>query len=309
MHMTNIFIDGSAGTTGLRIYDRLSTRDDISLISLPENLRKEENARKEAINSADIVFLCLPDDAARQAVTFLNNSNTAIIDTSTAHRVNADWVYGFAELTGKRDAILNSKRIANPGCHASGFIALVTPLIEAGVINQDIALNCFSVTGYSGGGKKMIAEYESESVSPLYKAPRQYGLTQQHKHLKEMQIISGIDTAPAFCPVVADFYSGMEVTVTLFKKDVKANMCNIKEIYKNYYTGKLVHFDEDAEESGFLSAAALSGRDDMQIYVSGNDERILLVARYDNLGKGASGAAIQNMNILMGVEETKGLIY
>ena len=307
--MTNIFIDGSAGTTGLRIYDRLSTRDDISLISLPENLRKDEDARKEAINSADIVFLCLPDDAARQAVTFLNNSNTAIIDTSTAHRVNADWVYGFAELTGKRDAILNSKRIANPGCHASGFIALVTPLIEAGVINRDIALNCFSVTGYSGGGKKMIAEYESESVSPLYKAPRQYGLTQQHKHLKEMQIISGIDTAPAFCPVVADFYSGMEVTVTLFKKDVKANMCNIKEIYKNYYTGKLVHFDEDADESGFLSAAALSGRDDMQIYVSGNDERILLVARYDNLGKGASGAAIQNMNILMGVEETKGLIY
>ncbi|MGN1320593.1 MAG: N-acetyl-gamma-glutamyl-phosphate reductase [Acutalibacteraceae bacterium] len=307
--MTNIFIDGSAGTTGLRIYDRLSTRDDISLISLPENLRKDENARKEAINSADIVFLCLPDDAARQAVTFLNNSNTAIIDTSTAHRVNADWVYGFAELTGKRDAILNSKRIANPGCHASGFIALVTPLIEAGVINRDIALNCFSVTGYSGGGKKMIAEYESESVSPLYKAPRQYGLTQQHKHLKEMQIISGIDTAPAFCPVVADFYSGMEVTVTLFKKDVKVNICNIKEIYKNYYTGKLVHFDEDADESGFLSAAALSGRDDMQIYVSGNDERILLVARYDNLGKGASGAAIQNMNILMGVEETKGLIY
>ena len=307
--MTNIFIDGSAGTTGLRIYERLSTRDDISLISLPENLRKDENARKEAINSADIVFLCLPDNAARQAVTFLNNSNTAIIDTSTAHRVNADWVYGFAELTGKRDAILNSKRIANPGCHASGFIALVTPLIEAGVINRDIALNCFSVTGYSGGGKKMIAEYESESVSPLYKAPRQYGLTQQHKHLKEMQVISGIDTAPAFCPVVADFYSGMEVTVTLFKKDVKANMCNIKEIYKNYYTGKLVHFDEDADESGFLSAAAWSGRDDMQIYVSGNDERILLVARYDNLGKGASGAAIQNMNILMGVEETKGLIY
>ena len=307
--MTNIFIDGSAGTTGLRIYDRLSTRDDISLISLPENLRKDENARKEAINSADIVFLCLPDDAARQAVTFLSNSNTAIIDTSTVHRVNADWVYGFAELTGKRDAILNSKRIANPGCHASGFIALVTPLIEAGVINHDIALNCFSVTGYSGGGKKMIAEYESESVSPFYKAPRQYALTQQHKHLKEMQIISGIDTAPAFCPVVADFYSGMEVTVTLFKKDVKANMCNIKEIYKNYYTGKLVHFDKDADESGFLSAAALSGRDDMQIYVSGNDERILLVARYDNLGKGASGAAIQNMNILMGSEETKGLIY
>ena len=307
--MVNIFIDGSAGTTGLRIYDRLSTRDDISLIKLPEELRKDENARKAAINSAAIVFLCLPDDAARQAVSFVKNENTAVIDTSTAHRVSDGWVYGFPELTGKRQAILKSKRIANPGCHASGFIALIKPLVESGVINRETALNCFSVTGYSGGGKKMIADYETANKSALLKAPRQYGLSQQHKHLKEMQIISGVDIPPAFCPVVADFYSGMEVTVTLFKKDITADVSHIKEIYKNYHTGKLVHFDENADEGGLLSAAAFSGKDDMQISVYGNSERILLTARYDNLGKGASGAAIQNMNILMGVDETTGLIY
>lgn len=307
--MTNVFIDGSAGTTGLRIYDRLSKRDDISLINLPENLRKDDNARAEAINSADIVFLCLPDDAARQAVGFVKNDKTAVIDTSTAHRVDSAWIYGFPELTDKREAITGSKRIANPGCHASGFIALVKPLVEAEVLDQNSALNCFSITGYSGGGKKMIAEYESEDRSFLLKAPRQYGLSQQHKHLKEMQTISGIEAAPAFCPVVADFYSGMEVTVTLFKKDIKANIANLKEIYKNYYTGELVHFEDTADESGFLSAAALSGRDDMQLCVFGNDDRIILTARYDNLGKGASGAAIQNMNILMGVSEETGLIF
>lgn len=307
--MTNVFIDGSAGTTGLRIYDRLSKRDDISLINLPENLRKDDNARAEAINSADIVFLCLPDDAARQAVGFVKNDKTAVIDTSTAHRVDSAWIYGFPELTDKREAITGSKRIANPGCHASGFIALVKPLVEAEVLDQNSALNCFSITGYSGGGKKMIAEYESEDRSFLLKAPRQYGLSQQHKHLKEMQIISGIEAAPAFCPVVADFYSGMEVTVTLFKKDIKANIANLKEIYKNYYTGKLVHFEDTADESGFLSAAALSGRDDMQLCVFGNEDRIILTARYDNLGKGASGAAIQNMNILMGVSEETGLVF
>ena len=307
--MTNIFIDGSAGTTGLRIYDRLSARDDISLIKLPEELRKDDNARAQAINSADIVFLCLPDDAARQAVTFVKNDKTAIIDTSSAHRTNDDWVYGFPELTGIREQVINSKRFANPGCHASGFIALVKPLVEAGVLDANMALSCFSLTGYSGGGKKMIADYESAEKSALLKAPRQYGLTQQHKLLKEMQVITGIETAPAFCPIVADFYSGMEVTVTLFKHDIKANIDDIKAIYKNYYTGKLVHFDDTADEAGFLSAAALSGKDDMQLCVFGNEDRIILVARYDNLGKGASGAAIQNMNILMGVDETTGLIY
>ena len=307
--MINVFIDGSAGTTGLRIYDRLSVRDDISLIKLPENLRKDDDARAEAINAADIVFLCLPDDAARQAVSFVKNDKTAIIDTSTAHRVNDAWVYGFPELTGKREAIAVSKRIANPGCHASGFIALVKPLIETGVLDVNAALSCFSLTGYSGGGKKMIADYESDDKSALLKAPRQYGLTQQHKHLKEMQVLTGVNVAPAFCPVVADFYSGMEVTVTLFKNDIKASVDNIKELYKNYYTGKLVHLDDNADEGGFLSAAALSGRDDMQIAVFGNEDRIILTARYDNLGKGASGAAIQNMNILMGVDETIGLVF
>ena len=307
--MTKVFIDGSAGTTGLRIYDRLSVREDISLIKLPEELRKDDSARADAINSADIVFLCLPDDAARQAVSFANSEKTAIIDTSTAHRTSDGWVYGFPELTGHREAIENSKRIANPGCHASGFIALVKPLIEAGVLGCDTALSCFSLTGYSGGGKKMIAEYEDTNKSALLKAPRQYGLTQQHKHLKEMQALTGVTTSPAFCPIVADFYSGMEVTVPLFAKDVKANINDIKTIYKNYYQGKLVHFDDEADESGFLSAAALSGKDDMQLCVFGNEDRIILTARYDNLGKGASGAAIQNMNILMGVDETTGLIY
>ncbi len=307
--MTNVFIDGSAGTTGLRIYDRLSVREDISLIKLPEDLRKDDSARAEAINSADIVFLCLPDDAARQAVSFVKNDKTAIIDTSTAHRTHGDWVYGFPELTGKREEIINSKRIANPGCHASGFIALVKPLVEAGVLSVKTALSCFSLTGYSGGGKKMIADYEDPNKSALLKAPRQYGLAQQHKHLKEMQVISGVETAPVFCPIVSDFYSGMEVTVTLFKGDVKANIDDIKAIYKKYYAGKLVHFDDSADECGFLSAAALSGKDDMQLCVFGNDDRIVLTARYDNLGKGASGAAIQNMNILMGVDETIGLVF
>ena len=307
--MTKVFIDGSAGTTGLRIYDRLSVREDISLIKLPENLRKDDTARADAINSANIVFLCLPDDVARQAVSFVKNDNTAIIDTSTAHRTNPDWVYGFAELTGKREQIAASKRIANPGCHASGFIALVKPLIEAGVLDVNAALSCFSLTGYSGGGKKMIADYEDPNKSSLLKAPRQYGLTQQHKHLKEMQTLTGIDLAPAFCPIVADFYSGMEVTVPLFVKDIKANINDIKALYKNYYQSALVHFDENADESGFLSAAALSGKDDMQLSVFGNEDRIVLTARYDNLGKGASGAAIQNMNILMGVDETIGLVY
>ncbi len=307
--MKNIFIDGSAGTTGLRIYERLGERDDISLIKLPEELRKDAKARADAINSADIVFLCLPDAAAIEAVSFLKNDKTAIIDTSTAHRVNPDWAYGFPEVGNRYDRIANSKLIANPGCHASGFIALIAPLIENGLISRDTALSCFSLTGYSGGGKQMIADYQSAEKSPLLCAPRQYGLTQQHKHLKEMQAITVLNTAPAFCPIVADFYSGMEVTVTLFKKDIKGSIDNIKETYKNYYTRGLVHFDENSDEKGFLSAAAYSGRDDMQLSVYGNSERITLVARYDNLGKGASGAAVQNMNILMGVDEKTGLIF
>jgi N-acetyl-gamma-glutamyl-phosphate reductase len=306
--MTKVFIDGSAGTTGLRIYDRLANRSDIDLITLSDELRKDTAARKEALNSADIAFLCLPDAAAIEAVSLIENSHTAVIDTSTAHRVNDDWAYGFSELKGYKEKIKNSLRIANPGCHASGFIALVKPLIDEGFLKSDTSLSCFSLTGYSGGGKKMIAEYEDENRSPLLAAPRQYGLTQEHKHLKEMVKISGLDATPAFCPIVAPFYSGMEVSVPLFKKDIKGDNGDIKNIYKSYYKNGLVHFLDNADDGGFLSAAKYSGRDDMLITLSGNDERLILTAIYDNLGKGASGAAIQNMNILLGVKENTGLV-
>ena len=305
--MTKVFIDGSAGTTGLRIYDRLSERKDIELIILDEAVRKDTNARKEALNSSDIAFLCLPDAAAIDTIPLVENPNTAIIDTSTAHRTTDGWTYGFPELHNARERIANSKRIANPGCHASGFVALVQPLIKHGLIDKEIDLTCFSLTGYSGGGKNMIAEYESADASPLLKGPRQYALGQQHKHLKEMKIITGIDNSPIFCPIVADFYSGMEVTVPLFAKDIKGNMDDIKAVYKSCYNSALLHYDEECNENGFLSAAAFSGFDDMQITVKGNDERMILVARFDNLGKGASGSAIQNMNILLGLPETTGL--
>ena len=306
--MKRIFIDGSAGTTGLRIYERLSSRSDLSLIVLPEELRKDTRARQDALNSADIAFLCLPDAAAMDAVALIENEHTAVIDTSTAHRTATGWTYGFPELDGMRDKIAASKRIANPGCHASGFIALVAPLVHEGVIPAEALLSCFSLTGYSGGGKKMIAEYEDAHRDPLLKAPRQYALSQQHKHLKEMKAISGLSAAPAFCPIVADFYSGMEVSVPLFTAEIKGSIPDIREIYRSKYSGPIVKFAEDAGEAGFMSAAAFSGRDGMEISVSGNEERILLTARYDNLGKGASGAAIQNMNILLGLEETTGLI-
>ncbi len=302
-----VFIDGSAGTTGLRIHERLAERKDIELIILPDDIRKEPSARKEAINSADIAFLCLPDAAAKEAVTMIEG-DTAVIDTSTAHRTNADWAYGFPELPGLRSKIANSRRIANPGCHASGFIALVAPLVHANLLSKDAMLTCFSLTGYSGGGKKMIAEYEADGRNPLLDAPRQYGISQSHKHLPEMAVICGLEKAPVFCPIVAPFYSGMEVTVPLFANQLKGTVDDIKNAYRALYTTPLVHFDENADEGGFLSAGALSGYDDMQVSVAGNDERILLTARFDNLGKGASGAAIQNMNILMGVAETEGLL-
>ena len=304
--MTKVFIDGSAGTTGLRIRKRLAARNDIDLISLPEELRKDLDARKQALNSADIVFLCLPDAASIEAVAMIENPSSAVIDTSTAHRTAEGWTYGFPELAGKREEIASSKRIANPGCHASGFIALISPLVKAGIVKKDALLTCVSLTGYSGGGKKMIAEYEDENRNKLFDAPRQYGLTQNHKHLKEMAALCHLTNAPAFCPIVAPFYSGMEVTVPLFAKDINGSAEDICEMYAACYAKGLVRY-ENADEGGFLSAGAFSGKDSMQVSVFGNEERILLVARYDNLGKGASGAAIQNMNILLGVDETTGL--
>ena len=308
--MKKIFIDGKAGTTGLRIFERLGGRDDIQLITLSEDQRKDTEARRGALNSADIAFLCLPDAAAIEAVSLIENPDTVVIDTSTAHRTSPDWTYGFPELSEERaQQIALSKRIAVPGCHASGFIALVYPLVEAGILSPDTALACHSLTGYSGGGKSMIADYNSEARSPLLDAPRQYGLTQQHKHLKEMKAVCGIDQAPLFCPIVADFYSGMEVTVPLYASSLKngTTIADIAEIYRKKYNGPIVSFDEAMAADGFISAAALSGKDSMKVGVMGNDERLMLVALYDNLGKGASGAAVQCLNMVMGNDPTFGL--
>ena len=306
--MTKVFIDGSAGTTGLRIHERLSARDDIELIILPDELRKDLSERKDALSVADVAFLCLPDAAAKEAVELAAKSSVAIIDTSTAHRTDDRFVYGFPEIGDRRKAVASAKRIANPGCHASGFVALVAPLVEAGMLKKDACLSAFSLTGYSGGGKKMIAEYEDENRPALVSAPRQYALPQSHKHLPEMVKVCGIENAPAFCPIVAPFYSGMEVTVPVFAKDLTAGIDDIKAFYTDYYKNGLVHFNDSATEDGFMSASAFSGRDDMEISVHGNADRILLVSRFDNLGKGASGAAIQNMNILLGAPEDKGLV-
>lgn len=305
--MTKVFIDGSAGTTGLRIYERLGERKDLELIILSDDKRKDLSARAEALNSADIAFLCLPDDAAREAVTLIENDKTVVIDTSTAHRTADGWAYGFPELTGQRKIVKNSKRIANPGCHASGFISLVKPLTENGIISSDAIVSAFSLTGYSGGGKKMIADYETDELSEALLAPRSYGLSQTHKHLPEMSKICGLNKLPLFTPIVSSYYSGMEVVITLAKEQINGTLADIKNIYSSYYDGKIVKYCENADESGFLSASKMSGRDDMEISVFGNDDRIMLVSRFDNLGKGASGAAIQNMNIVLGLSDATGL--
>jgi N-acetyl-gamma-glutamyl-phosphate reductase len=304
-----VFIDGSAGTTGLRIYERLGQRDDIQLVTLPDEIRKDADARKQALNSADIAFLCLPDTASIEAVSMLENEHTVIIDTSTAHRTNSNWCYGFPELSAENaERIRTAKRIAVPGCHASGFIALVEPLVSNGFISPDALLTVHSLTGYSGGAKGMIAEYESDDRDGLLGAPRQYALSQSHKHLREMKAISGLNNEPIFSPIVADFYSGMEVTVPLFKSQLNGQTIDdVKQLYREKYCGELVKYVDSADEGGFLSAAALSGKDSMQISVYGNDERIILVARYDNLGKGASGAAVQCLNIVLGADPRTGL--
>ena len=305
--MTKVFIDGSAGTTGLRIVDRLSQRKDLELFILPDELRKDPCARADALSTADVAFLCLPDDAAKESAQLAQGMKVKIIDTSTAHRVDPAWVYGMPELAGQTQKILASSRIANPGCHASGFVALVAPLVEQGILPADAALSCFSLTGYSGGGKKMIAEYEDPNRSSLLSGPRQYALTQSHKHLKEMVALCGLQNAPVFCPIVGDFYSGMEVTVPLFAKDIRGTLEDIQALYRSYYQGGLIRFTENTDPDGMLSAAAFSLRDDMEVSVFGNEDRILLVSRFDNLGKGASGAAIQNMNLLLGLDQATGL--
>ena len=297
--MKKIFIDGSAGTTGLRIAERLEARKDIELIKLSEENRKDTVARKEALNKADIAFLCLPDAAAIEAVSLIENENTVVLDTSTAHRTNSDWAYGFPELCKDlEEKIKNSKRIAVPGCHASGFISLIYPLVEKGIISKEILLSCFSLT-----------EYEDAERDELLNAPRQYGIAQKHKHLPEMSKITGINNEPVFVPVVDDFYSGMEVTVPLFASQLKDGFTaeDIKNAYKEKYNGPIVKYVEDFDENGFVAANKLSFKDGMEITVSGNNERILLISRYDNLGKGASGAAVECMNLVLGIDKTTGL--
>ncbi len=308
--MKKIFIDGKAGTTGLRIYERLSQRKDIEIMLLSDEDRKNPEARKKMLNECDIAFLCLPDDAARESVGMIENPNTTVIDTSTAHRTLEGWCYGFPELSAELDNKLkNAKRIAVPGCHASGFIALVKPLIDSEFLDKDVLLTCHSITGYSGGGKKMIAEYECDGRDDLLCAPRQYGITQNHKHLKEMQAITGLENAPIFCPIVSDFYSGMMVTVPIFASQLKngKSVCDIKNLYASKYNSDIVKYIENADNSGFISGVQLGGTDSMLVTVCGNEDRILLIAVYDNLGKGASGAAVECMNVVLGTDKNSNL--
>ena len=309
-----IFIDGSEGTTGLRIHERFADRDDIEILSIESDLRKDIAERKRLINESDITFLCLPDAAARESVSLVENDHVRIIDTSTAHRTEAGWAYGFPELSAKhRDAIKNGKRIAVPGCHATGFISAVYPLVAGGILPADYPVAAFSLTGYSGGGKKMIAEYEGEERNPDLDAPREYALTQKHKHLPEMQVITGLSRAPLFSPIVADYYSGMVVSVPIHTEFLRKykTPAELASYFAGYYKGeKFISVAQDTENlyGGMLAGNSLSGWDGLKIYVTGNDERVIVSAQFDNLGKGASGAAVQCLNILLGCDEAKGLV-
>lgn len=311
MSKYKIFVDGAVGTTGLRIHERLSQAVDIELLTLPEELRKDLNARVAKVTEADLTFLCLPDEASKELVANVPQ-NARICDTSTAHRVNPDWVYGFAELSEQREKIKNANRVAVPGCHATGYIALVRPLVEKGILPADYPLSCHSLTGYSGGGKSMIAEYENAERNQALNAPRVYGLALKHKHLAEMQALTLMQNPPIFTPIVADYYSGMLVTVPVPISALQAVKSGeeIANLLQEYYQGSpliSVHPFQYLPEDGMLSANAYSGKDSLEIFVYGNESQILLAARFDNLGKGASGAAVQCMNIMLGREETLGL--
>lgn len=309
-----IFIDGSEGTTGLRIFERFENRDDIEILKISSELRKDVNERKRLINESDITFLCLPDAAAIESVSLVENEDVIIIDTSTAHRTNEEWAYGFPELSPEHlEKIKNSKRIAVPGCYASGFISLVYPLIASGIMGKDYPVSSFALSGYSGAGKKAIAVYESEDRPTGFASGREYALTQQHKHLKEMKKITGLDRTPLFSPIVDDYYSGMVVSVPVYT-DMLAKKMSVDELisfFEEYYKGqkfiKVAKADDEITTSGFLCGNEKSGWDGLKIYVTGNEDRIVFSAQFDNLGKGASGAAIECLNIVLGVETDKGL--
>lgn len=310
-----VYIDGSEGTTGLRIFERFQERDDVEIIKINPELRKDPAERAKMINASDITFLCLPDAASIEAVSLCTNPEVKIIDASTAHRTNPDWAYGFPELSAAlKEKIQNSKRIAVPGCHASGFMSCVYPLVASGLMPKDYPVVCFSLTGYSGGGKKMIAQYEGEDRPTELDAPREYGLTQVHKHLKEMKAITGLENEPIFTPIVDDYYSGMVVSIPVFtnKLTKKMTLAEIRAFYEQYYVGKkfihVLNEEETAALGGFLAGNSRSGWDGMDIVIVGNDDRITINACFDNLGKGASGAAIQCMNLAIGAAEDTGLV-
>ena len=311
---TKIYIDGSEGTTGLRINERFQGRDDIEILTIPSELRKDLNERKKYINASDITFLCLPDAAAIEAVSLVENENVRIIDASTAHRTETGWAYGFPELSaGHREAIVSGKRIAVPGCYASGFVSLVYPLVAGGILPTDYPVSSFALSGYSGAGKKTIAIYESGDRPKEFASGREYALTQQHKHLKEMKKITGLERTPLFSPIIDDYYSGMVVSVPLYADMLSKTMTpeTLLEYYREFYNGKpfikVSEADDEVAASGFIAGNGLSGWDGLKIYVTGNEERIVVSSQFDNLGKGASGAAIQCMNIMLGCDEAKGL--
>ena len=308
---TKVYIDGQSGTTGLQIYDRIGQREDLELLRIPEELRHDPDERKKYLNSADIVFLCLPDEGARESVSFIENPNVRVIDASTAHRTNTDWTYGYPELSkAQREAIRTSKRVANPGCHATGFISTTAPLVAMGVIPKDYPMSCYSLTGYSGGGKKMIAEYEAEGRSELLDAPGIYGLNLHHKHLPEMQTVTGLAYPPVFMPVVDDYYKGMATTIMLQNRllpgqpSAEEICAKLADYYRDEHFVSVVPFGENDSK---LYANKLAGTNRLEIVVCGHEEQTTVTALFDNLGKGASGAAVQNMNIMLGLPEETGL--
>lgn len=309
-----IFIDGSEGTTGLRIHERFAEREDVELLPISSELRKDKEERKRLINSSDITFLCLPDAAAEESVSLVENDHVRIIDTSTAHRTMEGWAYGFPELSKEhREAIAAGNRIAVPGCYATGFISLVYPMVAEGLISADYPVSAFGISGYSGGGRKMIAAYEAEEREDALLAPREYALSQAHKHLKEMKKIPGLKREPLFSPIVADYYSGMVVSVPVYTELMNKGRTP-QEVWKylaDFYADsrfvRVMPFEAEEASANMLAGNAMSGRDSLRIYVTGNEDRVLLSSQFDNLGKGASGAAIQCLNIALGCEESKGL--